>query len=687
MVSIQSPEDGAIVKGIVTISVKSDDNVGVNRIEFYVDDEFIGEDSEVPYLWDWDSSTYSLESHTIRAIAYDEAGNSTSDTITVIINSGPTAPQIIEPNGGELIDKSYTIMWQAAIDDDQTESELFYEIEYTQNEFTATDFTLANGIIQHDMVNDVFLYDTAIDSDGGAWRNDVNAESTSWYVEPASATRGEKREFPETAYLIVTDSGLDIIDARDNSLWMRFLHSSGTSSEGENATIIMQTEYILTSVFALNGKIYVSYRNGQWNGLTTIDFINDIAMGYCGENIANSNIYLFNGTIAQRNQELEYGPIISPESIINSNVHDVHAALINDKTFVAVATDGGVSVINENDNTLIHLASDIGNDWDFTKVFILNDGSLYYGLSDESAPLNGGLAVKYDIDQITSHQPWNTARDYYYWSGSIPYLGIYDVTNNNDSPNDIFVTKGTSIVSPSDNTIYLATDYGVAVIQEYKGLETSGKANYYSHLDSNTQNLDAYTTLILYMDGNDIIDSSASAHTVMKHGDVAKSDLESISGGYSVYFDGDGDYLSIPDSDDFDFGTEDFTIDVWVNVDNFNKWRIIAASTWTSSTNDWTFDIAGNTGHVRFGYFDSSGIHDYVYSSRNLTAGQWHTLVRDLQQDLADVEPGVIILEVNGFYIRGSGRVDDIKLLSVLSGGRFPSLDTQTPILSKEPSP
>ena len=32
----------------------------------------------------------------------------------------------------------------------------------------------------------------------------------------------------------------------------------------------------------------------------------------------------------------------------------------------------------------------------------------------------------------------------------------------------------------------------------------------------------------------------------------------------------------------------------------------------------------------------------------------------DLRADLADAQPGVTILEVNGFLIRGSGRVDEI---------------------------
>jgi hypothetical protein len=44
------------------------------------------------------------------------------------------------------------------------------------------------------------------------------------------------------------------------------------------------------------------------------------------------------------------------------------------------------------------------------------------------------------------------------------------------------------------------------------------------------------------------------------------------------------------------------------------------------------------------------------------TDGRWHRFVRDLQADLEMAQPGVRITKVNSFSIRGSGRVDDIKL-------------------------
>lgn len=62
------------------------------------------------------------------------------------------------------------------------------------------------------------------------------------------------------------------------------------------------------------------------------------------------------------------------------------------------------------------------------------------------------------------------------------------------------------------------------------------------------------------------------------------------------------------------------------------------------------YDGLGNGENVHYGL--GSDVKD----------GIWHTFVSDLQVDLEAAQPGVEILEVNGIFIRGSGRVDDIKL-------------------------
>lgn len=60
------------------------------------------------------------------------------------------------------------------------------------------------------------------------------------------------------------------------------------------------------------------------------------------------------------------------------------------------------------------------------------------------------------------------------------------------------------------------------------------------------------------------IDSSRSSKTVTANGDAQLDTAQKKFGTASGLFDGTGDYLSIPDSDDWYFGTGDFTIDFWV---------------------------------------------------------------------------------------------------------------------------
>jgi RHS repeat-associated protein len=81
---------------------------------------------------------------------------------------------------------------------------------------------------------------------------------------------------------------------------------------------------------------------------------------------------------------------------------------------------------------------------------------------------------------------------------------------------------------------------------------------------------DSYTKLLLHANGpdgsTDFVDSSSSNHTITPYGDVQIDTAQSKFGTASVLFDGDGDYLSVETSDDWNFGSEDFTIDLWVKM-------------------------------------------------------------------------------------------------------------------------
>lgn len=56
--------------------------------------------------------------------------------------------------------------------------------------------------------------------------------------------------------------------------------------------------------------------------------------------------------------------------------------------------------------------------------------------------------------------------------------------------------------------------------------------------------------------------------TVTANGNVQIDVAQSKFGGASGLFDGTGDYLSLTDNDDWNFGTGDYTIDFWVRFNN-----------------------------------------------------------------------------------------------------------------------
>jgi hypothetical protein len=119
--------------------------------------------------------------------------------------------------------------------------------------------------------------------------------------------------------------------------------------------------------------------------------------------------------------------------------------------------------------------------------------------------------------------------------------------------------------------------------------------------------------LMLKCDGTDasttFTDSSDSAHTVTANGNAQVDTAQSKFSGASLIVDGAGDYLSIPDSDNWNLGTGDFTIDFFVRFNGdpsgtttpllgqyqngTNKWEIYYDNTviWFRQNNAGSVDI------------------------------------------------------------------------------------------------
>jgi subtilisin family serine protease len=98
--SITSPANGATLSGTVTVSANAADNVGVTRVELYVDGAFTGSDTSSPYGIAWNTAGASNGGHALQTRAYDAAGNVGSSAVVNVTVANATGGGELIANGG-----------------------------------------------------------------------------------------------------------------------------------------------------------------------------------------------------------------------------------------------------------------------------------------------------------------------------------------------------------------------------------------------------------------------------------------------------------------------------------------------------------------------------------------------------------------------------------------------------------
>ncbi len=73
--TVTASESGT--SGTITLSANASDNVGVSKVDFFVDNVLKGSDTTAPYSMTLNSTTLTNASHALTARAYDAAGNNT----------------------------------------------------------------------------------------------------------------------------------------------------------------------------------------------------------------------------------------------------------------------------------------------------------------------------------------------------------------------------------------------------------------------------------------------------------------------------------------------------------------------------------------------------------------------------------------------------------------------------------
>ena len=114
-VTFTSPANGATVSGTIQVQGTATDNVGVTKIEFYVDGQLIASSLTSPFSFSWNTVNSANASHTITVKAYDGASNAGSASLPVTVYNAPTpdtqAPvvSITSPQNGAAVSGSVKI--------------------------------------------------------------------------------------------------------------------------------------------------------------------------------------------------------------------------------------------------------------------------------------------------------------------------------------------------------------------------------------------------------------------------------------------------------------------------------------------------------------------------------------------------------------------------------------------------
>ena len=105
--TVSASESGT--SGTITLSATASDNVGVSKVEFYVDGALKATDTASPYTASLDSTTLANGSHSLVAKAYDAANNvGTSSTVSFSVSNSTTATELVKNGGFESGATSWT---------------------------------------------------------------------------------------------------------------------------------------------------------------------------------------------------------------------------------------------------------------------------------------------------------------------------------------------------------------------------------------------------------------------------------------------------------------------------------------------------------------------------------------------------------------------------------------------------
>jgi len=217
----------------------------------------------------------------------------------------------------------------------------------------------------------------------------------------------------------------------------------------------------------------------------------------------------------------------------------------------------------------------------------------------------------------------------------VPLSYSYSVTSGsltNGGGTTATVSQGTGsntnqfTITPTTTSSYAGSFTLTFTASDQINTATSAAAFSLSFAITNSQ----YTTALITTNGstgeNDTVsDKSSASNTIAVNNDTIQTTFSPYRhGGYSMYFDGSGDYVEMAANSDFQFDTNDFTVEFWYrHVSDTSAMRFLGNNyqngTWAA--NRWTMGIISSKL-----MFQSNSMHgsSHTPSTTSIDDGDWH---------------------------------------------------------------
>ena len=361
------------------------------------------------------------------------------------------------------------------------------------------------------------IYDTGKDSDGGAWRkrcadkswynealgftgtwrNQLATTAAAWAISGAAAGdgfqnttdgkyyvltgtttaseifRGNVREFPEQVAIVAESARVVIYDLTQvgTPMWMVFVGGTGVVAPLFDFNRVGRP---ILCIAASQGSLFYGAGGAGDAGVTCADFIRD-KVWRRGGNPSIGYTGWVGGNLSNRTTGFPTGPDgTALGTVVNGTVTDIAATVLDNAPVdpatglrvptIAVATNGGVSVIN-NDGTVTNLTYTVNANNEANFVRFLTYGGIGWGSRN-------GDSVYYQIKNKIPATNDSTPPDRYYNSPSAGNGSGYLSYRNSAAG------EGLRAVAATGKMLALGTDAAVSVYKENPASPTNGMVAY-----------------------------------------------------------------------------------------------------------------------------------------------------------------------------------------------------------------